>query len=68
MAMLTAELITITGTVVGTGGGRALLIIRSTARVDAHRRALERSMNNFRAAMDTFRAEMQRLGERQSRL
>ena len=73
MSMLTAEFITIIGTVVGTGlalgAGLAMLIMRSTARVDADRRAaLQASMDSFRAAMDAFRAEMQRLGERQSRL
>ncbi len=72
MTMLTAEFITIIGTVIGTGlalgVGLAMLIMRSTARVDADRRALQTSMDSFRAAMDTFRAEMQRLGERQSRL
>ncbi len=72
MTMLTAEFITIIGTVIGTGlalgVGLAMLIMRSTARVDADRRALQTSMDSFRAAMDMFRAEMQRLGERQSRL
>jgi uncharacterized membrane-anchored protein YhcB (DUF1043 family) len=72
MTMLTAEFITIIGTVIGTGlalgVGLAMLIMRSTARVDADRRSLQTSMDSFRAAMDTFRAEMQRLGERQSRL
>ena len=83
MTMLTAEFITIIGTVVGTGlalgVGLAMLIMRSTTRVDADRRAfqaeaaqdrrtLQASMDSFHTAMDTFRAEMQRLGERQSRL
>ena len=68
MTMLTAEFITIIGTVIGTGLVLGVLIMRSTARVDADRRALQTSMDSFRAAMDTFRAETQRLGERQSRL
>ena len=70
MSTLTAEFTTIIGTVVGTGlalgDGLVMLIMRSTARVDAGRRALQAPMDSFRAAMDTFRAEMQRLGERQS--
>ena len=72
MTMLTAQFITIIGTVVGTGlalgVGLAMLIMRSTTRVDADRRALQASMDSFRTAMDTFRAQMQRFGERQSRL
>ena len=63
MTMLTAQFITIIGTVVGTGlalgVGLAMLIMRSTARVDADRRALQASMDSFRTAMDAFRAEMQ---------
>ena len=61
MTMLTAESIAISGTVVGTGlalgVGLAMLIMRSTARVDADRRALQ-------TPMDTFRAEMQPRGKR----
>ena len=39
------------------------LIMCSTARQDADRRAIQ---TRFDAAMDTFRTEMQRLAERQS--
>ena len=65
--MATAEFITIIGTIVGTGlalgVGLGTLIMRSTARVDADRRALQTSMDSFRAAMDAFRTEKQRLGD-----
>ena len=61
MSMPTAELIAIIGTMLGVGLALAVLIMRSTARVDADRRALQ-------AAMDTFRAEVMRLAERQTRL
>ena len=65
-----ASTLTIIGTVIAVGLALAGLIMRSTARTDrridqvqaegaADRRALQ-------AAMDTFRAEMQRLAERQS--
>ena len=59
--MPTAEMIAIIGSVLGVGLGLAVLIMRSTARVDADRRALQ-------SAMDIFRTEMMRLAERQSRL
>ena len=79
MAMPTADLIAIIGSVLGVGLALAVLIMRSTARVDTDRRAfqaeaaqdrraLQASMDSFRAAMDSFRAEMQRLAERQSRV
>ena len=79
MGMPAADLIAIIGSVLGVGLALAVLIMRSTARVDADRRAfqaeaaqdrraLQASMDSFRAAMDSFRAEMQRLAERQSRI
>ena len=52
-------IVPIIGTVIAVGLALATLIMRSTARLDADRRA-------FQSAMDTFRAEMQRLAERQS--
>ena len=79
MSMPTAELIAIIGTMLGVGLALAVLIMRSTARVDADRRALQAAMDTFRsdsaadrraleASMDTFRTEMIRLAERQTRL
>ena len=56
---LAAIIVPIIGTVIAVGLALATLIMRSTARLDADRRA-------FQSAMDTFRAEMQRLAERQS--
>ena len=58
---------TIIGSVIGTGLAvgisLAVLILRSTSRLDADRREVQR---RFDTAMDTFRTEMQRLAERQS--
>ena len=51
------DLLTILGTVIAVGLALATLIMRSTARVDADRRELQR-------AMETFRAEMQARAER----
>ena len=60
-----AGLVSIIGSVVGTGLavglGLAVLIMRSTARVDADRRAADA---RFDTAMDAFRTNMQRLAER----
>lgn len=56
---LATVIVPIIGTVIAVGLALATLIMRSTARLDADRRA-------FQSAMDTFRAEMQRLAERQS--
>ena len=50
-------LIAIIGSVIGVGLALAVLIMRTTSRIDAGRRELQR-------AMETFRAEMQRLAER----
>lgn len=77
MTMPTADLIAIIGSVLGVGLTLAVLIMRTTARLDRRafqaeaaqdRRALQASMDSFRASMDTFRREMQRLAERQSRV
>ena len=57
------DTLTIIGTVLAVGLALATLIMRSTARQDADRRAIQA---RFDAAMDTFRTEMQRLAERQS--
>ena len=57
------QLYIIIGSTVGSiavfGISLAILILRNTSRLDADRRA-------FQAGMDAFRAEMQRLAERQS--
>lgn len=62
--------LTIIGTVLAVGVGLAALIMRSTARFDADRRAVQArfdaSMDAFRAEMRTFEREMRRLAERQS--
>ena len=79
LIMPTAEFIAILSTILGVGLALAVLIMRSTVRVDADRRALQATMDAFRsesaahrralqASMDTFRAEMRRLAERQTRL
>ena len=58
-----AATLTIIGSVLGTGIGVAALIMRSISRIDADNRAFG---NRFDRAMETFRAEMLRLTERQS--
>ncbi len=68
------DTLTIIGTVVAVGLALAGLIMRSTARVDADRRAADAQHDadrratdaRFERAMDTFRTEMLRLAERQS--
>ena len=57
------DTLTIIGTVLAVGLALATLIMRSTARQDADRRAIQA---RFDTAMDTFRTEMQRLAERRS--
>ena len=57
------DTLTIIGTVLAVGLALATLIMRSTARQDADRRAIQA---RFDTAMDTFRTEMHRLAERQS--
>ena len=79
MIMPTAEFLTLIGAIVGTGLALALLIMRTTARLDrrideagADRRAFQaeaaQDRRAWQASMDTFRMEMQRLAERQSRV
>ena len=83
MTMPTVDLIAIIGSVLGSalGVGLALgmMTMRIAARIDTDRRvfqaeaaqdrrALQASMDRFQTGMDTFRAEMQRLAERQSRI
>ena len=58
-----ADTLTIIGTVPAVGLALAALIMRSTARPEADRRAVQA---RFDTAMDTFRAEMRRLAERRS--
>ena len=71
--------LTIIGTVLAVGVGLAALIMRSTARLDADRRAIQArfdtamdtfrsEMGAFRSEMRTFEREMLRLAERQSRV
>ena len=59
------DTLTIIGSVIGTGLAvgisLAVLILRSTSRLDADRREVQR---RFDTAMDTFRTEMQRIAER----
>ena len=66
--MTDPQLFSIIGSVLGVGLALAVLIMRSTARIDADRRAFQQSMDGFRAEMRTFQTEMQRLAERQSTL
>ena len=76
-----AIIIPIIGTVLAVGFALATLIMRSTSRVDADRRELQRTMAAFQAAMqgiterhalamqgitERHAADMQRLAERQS--
>ena len=64
--------LTIIGTVLAVGLALAGLIMRSTNRLDADRRSsdarYDSMMREFRDGMNSFRAEMQRLAERQSRV
>ncbi len=62
----------IIGSIVAVGLALAVLILRSTSRIDADRRAFQAEAavdrRAFQAGMDDFRNRMQRLGERRSRL
>ena len=60
---LSPDTITLLVAVLAVGIGLATLIMRSTSRLDADQHETQR---RFHAAMETFRAEMQRLAERQS--
>ena len=70
--MTDPQLFSIIGSVLGVGLALAVLIMRSTARIDADRRAFQAEAaadrRAFQAGMDQFRTEMQRLAERQSTL
>ena len=59
MIMPTAELIAIIGTMLGVGLALAVLIMRSTARVDADRRALQVTMDAFRSESAADRRALQ---------
>ena len=71
---LSPDTITLLVAVLAVGIGLATLIMRSTSRLDADRHETQRrfdadrheTQRRFDAAMETFRAEMQRLAERQS--
>ena len=52
--------------ILGVGIALAVLILRTTARIDSYRAEAAADRRAFQAGMDTFRAEMQRLAERQS--
>ena len=62
------EFIAIIGTVIGVGLALAVLIMRTTARLDRRIDEVGADRRAFQAGMDTFRAEMMRLAERQSRV
>ena len=70
--MPSPELVAIIGSVIGVGLALAVLILRSTTRIDADRRAFQseaaQDRRAMQSAMDTFRTEMQRLAERQSKV
>ena len=77
--MTTVEFVTLLGSVVGVGLALAVLIMRTTIRLDrrideaaADRRAFQneaaQDRRAFQASIDTFRAEMQRLAELQSKV
>ena len=70
--MTDPQLFSIIGSVLGVGLALSVLIMRSTARIDADRRAFQAEAaadrRAFQAGMDQFRTEMQRLAERQSNL
>ena len=77
--MTTVEFVTLLGSVVGVGLALAVLIMRTTTRLDrrideaaADRRAFQteaaQDRRAFQASIDTFRAEMQRLAERRSKV
>ena len=60
----------IIGSVIAVGLALAVLILRSTSRIDADRRAFQAEAaadrRAFQAGMDDFRAQMQNLGQRES--
>ena len=68
--MTDPQLFSIIGSVLGVGLALAVLIMRSTARIDADRRAFQAEAaadrRAFQAGMNDFREAMQRFAERQS--
>ena len=62
----------IIATVIAVGIALAALILRATSRIDADRRAFQAEAaadrRAWQASMDDFRAEMQRLAERQAHI
>ena len=64
--MPSPELVAIIGSVIGVGLALAVLILRSTTRIDADRRAFQseaaQDRRAMQSAMDTFRTEMQAPG------
>ena len=72
MAMPSAELIAIIGSIFGSALALGVMMMRFAARIDADRRAFQaeaaQDRRALQASMDRFQAEMQRLAERQSRV
>ena len=70
--MTDPQLFSIIGSVLGVGLALAVLIMRSTARIDAERRAFQTEAaadrRAFQAGMDDFRKVMRRSAERRSSL
>ena len=80
---MSADTLSIIGSVIGTGLALALLMMRITARLDADRRAADAKADADRrafeakadadrrahqASMDAFRDEMRQIAERQARV
>ena len=72
MAMSTVDLIAIIGSMFGSALALGVMMMRIAARIDADRRAFQaeaaQDRRALQASMDTFRAEMQRLAEGHSRV
>ena len=70
--MTPGQLFTIIGSLIGSvvavGVSLAVLILRAKSRIDRVRSEGAADRRALQASMDTFRTEMQRLAERQSRL
>lgn len=69
---MSAETLSIIGSVIGTGLALAVLMLRITARLDADRRTADAKADADRrahqASMDAFRADMREIAERQARI